>query len=88
MNTAKLLQKPVGMLLGAVAGLAAGAAFERVWRSVSGADDVPRATDEHRRWGEIVTAAALQGAVFAAVKAAVDRASATCVSRVVGRWPD
>jgi hypothetical protein len=43
--------------------------------------------DEHRGWGEILTAAALQGAVFAAVRAAVDRGSAQGVRRLTGHWP-
>jgi hypothetical protein len=86
-NRAMIAQRPVSLLLGAAAGAAAGALFQRVWRMASGADDVPHATDEDRGWGEILVAAALQGAVFAAVKAAVDRASATSVRRMTGQWP-
>jgi hypothetical protein len=47
----------------------------------------PSATDEERGWGEILAAAALQGAIFALVKAAVDRAGATGVKKVTGEWP-
>ena len=54
---------------------------------VASDDDAPNATDEDRGWGEVLTAAALQGAIFAAVKAAVDRAGATGMRRVTGRWP-
>lgn len=39
-------------------------------------DDAPDATDEHRTWQEVLLAAALQGAIFAVFKAAVDRAGA------------
>lgn len=88
MNSARLAQKPVSLLLGAVAGAAAGALFRRGWQLVSGAEDVPRATDEQGHWGQILIAAALQGAVFAAVKAAVDRASATGMRRFTGHWPE
>jgi hypothetical protein len=87
-NSARLAQKPVSLLLGAAAGAAASALFRRGWRLVSGADDVPSAVDEHSRWGHILLAAALQGAVFAVVKAAVDRASATGLRRFTGHWPD
>jgi hypothetical protein len=45
------------------------------------------ATDEDRSWGEILVAAALQGAVFALVKAAVDRAGASGVRKVTDEWP-
>lgn len=83
----KLAYKPFGLLLGAAAGMLAGAVFERAWRALSGSDDVPHATDEDRRWGEILAAAALQGAVFAVVKAAADRAGAQGMRRLTGYWP-
>lgn len=87
MNAARLARKPIGLMLGAGAGLLAGLAFERAWRMLSGSEEVPSPIDEDRGWGEILTAAALQGAVFAVVKAAVDRASAQSVRRFTGRWP-
>lgn len=83
----KLLYKPVGTALGVVAGLLAGVVFRQVWRAVAGDDDAPDATDEERTWGEILAAAALQGAIFAVVKAAVDRAGAQGVRKVTGTWP-
>jgi Protein of unknown function (DUF4235) len=83
----KVAYKPVGLVLGAVAGAAAGLVFRQVWKRVSGEDEAPSATDEERGWAEILAAAALQGAIFALVRAAVDRAGATGVRRVTGRWP-
>jgi len=83
----KLLYKPVGTALGLAAGLLAGMLFKQVWRVVAGDDEAPDATDEQRRWGEILAAAALQGAIFAVVKAAVDRAGAEGVRKVTGTWP-
>jgi len=83
----KLLYKPVGTALGLAAGLLAGMLFKQVWRVVAGDDEAPDATDEERRWGEILAAAALQGAIFAVVKAAVDRAGAEGVRKVTGTWP-
>ncbi|GAA1814350.1 DUF4235 domain-containing protein [Luedemannella flava] len=87
MNTSKLAYKPVGMVLGMLAGAAAGLIFKQVWKVVEGDNDAPNATDEERQWGEILLAAALQGAIFAVVKAAVDRAGATGVRKVTGEWP-
>jgi hypothetical protein len=84
----KIAYKPVGILLGLAAGAVAGAVFKQVWRVASGDDDAPNATDEDRGWVEILAAAALQGAIFAVVKAAVDRGGATGVRRVTGQWPD
>jgi len=83
----KLAYKPVGLLLGVGAGMVAGAIFKQVWKLASGDDDTPNATDEERGWGEILLAAAVQGAIFAVVKAAIDRGGATSVRKVTGEWP-
>jgi hypothetical protein len=85
--TRKIAYKPVGLLLGAAAGAVAGLVFKQIWKRVAGDDDAPNATDEHRGWAEVMAAAALQGAIFALVKAAVDRAGATGVRKVTGHWP-
>jgi predicted metal-dependent enzyme (double-stranded beta helix superfamily) len=84
----KIAYKPVGILLGMAAGAIAGAAFKQVWKLASGDDDTPNATDEDRGWVEVLAAAALQGAIFAVVKAAVDRGGATGVRKFTGEWPD
>jgi hypothetical protein len=84
----KLAYKPVGILLGIGAGALAGLVFKQVWRVAAGDNDAPNATDEDRGWGEVLAAAALQGAIFAVVKAAVDRGGATGVRKVTGSWPN
>jgi predicted metal-dependent enzyme (double-stranded beta helix superfamily) len=86
-KVSKVAYKPVGMLLGIGAGIVAGAIFKQVWKIAAGDDEAPDATDEERGWGEILAAAALQGAIFAVVKAAVDRGGASGVRRLTGRWP-
>jgi hypothetical protein len=83
----KLAYKPVGLALGATAGVLAGMVFQQVWKRMAGEQDTPNATDEDRAWLEILAAAALQGVIFGVVKAAVDRAAATGVRRVTGHWP-
>ena len=84
----KIAYKPVGLLLWIGAGALAGFVFKEVWKLASGDDDAPNATDEDRGWGEILAAAALQGAIFAVVKALVDRGGATSVRKITGEWPD
>ncbi|MEV8506063.1 DUF4235 domain-containing protein [Actinoplanes sp. NPDC051475] len=84
----KVAYKPVGLLLGIGAGAVAGFIFKEIWKLASGDDDAPNATDEERGWGEIIAAAALQGAIFATVKALVDRGGATGVRKITGTWPD
>ncbi|MFJ1755496.1 DUF4235 domain-containing protein [Kitasatospora sp. NPDC088134] len=87
MNVAAVVYKPVGLAVGALGGVLAGAVFKRVWQRVADEDDTPNPTDEDRGWREVLTAAALQGAVFALVKAALDRSGATVWRRVTGTWP-
>lgn len=84
----KVAYKPVGLLLGIGAGAVAGFVFKEIWKFASGDDDAPNATDEDRSWGEILAAAALQGAIFATVKALVDRGGAAGVRKITGEWPD
>ncbi|MFE1384357.1 DUF4235 domain-containing protein [Streptomyces sp. NPDC058740] len=87
MKASKIAYKPVGLTLGAVSGMAAGMAFKQAWKMIGHEDDAPDATDEHRTWKEVLLAAALQGAIFAVVKAAVERAGATTTRRLTGTWP-
>jgi hypothetical protein len=84
---AKVFYKPFGLLVSVVAGLIAGAIFKRVWRTVAHEEDAPDATDADKGWGEVVAAAAAQGAVFGGVKAAMDRAGASGFARLTGTWP-
>jgi hypothetical protein len=83
----KLLYRPVGLIAGAGAGVLASFMFKKVWRLAAGDDGAPDALDEERGWSEILIAAALQGAIFAIVKATVDRASAEGVRKLTGSWP-
>ena len=83
----KLFYKPWGMLAGVIGGAIAGAVFKRLWRLASGEDETPTATDPSRGWVEIVVAAALEGAVYGAVKAAVDRGGAASFEKATGTWP-
>ncbi|MEU0405666.1 DUF4235 domain-containing protein [Streptomyces sp. NPDC006197] len=87
MKASKIAYKPVGLMFGAVSGLIAGAAFRQAWKMIGHDDDAPDATDEDRTWQEVLLAAGLQGAIFSAVKAAVDRAGAAAIRRLTGTWP-
>ncbi|MEU6440788.1 DUF4235 domain-containing protein [Streptomyces sp. NPDC047046] len=87
MQVDKVAYKPVGLALGMGAGMVAGALFRQVWKRLGHEDEAPAAGDENRRWGEILVAAALQGAVFSTVRAAVERGGATAAKRLTGKWP-
>lgn len=83
----KMLYKPLGLVVSSLGGLAASMLFKQIWRRVSGEDDAPDATDAKYGWAEVVVAAAVQGAIFGAVKAAVDRAGAEGYHKATGDWP-
>jgi Protein of unknown function (DUF4235) len=83
----RLLYKPFGLLTGVLGGLLARAIFKRVWVAVAHEEKAPEATDERRGWGEVLAAAAAEGAVFGGVKALIDRAGATGFARLTGEWP-
>jgi hypothetical protein len=79
--------KPVGFALSWTSGTLAGMAFRKIWKSLRDEDDAPDALDPDRRLGEILLAAAIQGAIFASVRSLVDRAGARAIERRTGFWP-
>ena len=83
----KLIYKALSLLVSMLASLLAGMIFKKLWKVTPGSDEAPEATDERRGWGEVLLAAALQGAIFALIKAAFDRAAAEGVRQVTGEWP-
>lgn len=87
MKASKVAYKPIGLALGAVSGVVAGGVFKQVWKRLGHDEDAPDATDEERTWREVLSAAVLQGAIFAGVKAAVDRGGAVATRRLTGTWP-
>src|SRR5215467_6232743 len=83
----KIVYKIIGLLSGALAGILASAIVKKVWQITPGEDEAPDATDTRRSWGEILTAAALQGAIFAVIRAAVERDTATGTEKLTGEQP-
>ena len=67
--------------------LAAGAVFKQIWKRISDEEEAPKALESEYGWREVLPAAALQGAVFALVKAAIQRGGAKGFERVTGLWP-
>jgi Protein of unknown function (DUF4235) len=84
---ARVLYKPFGLLFGVLGGILAGAIFKRLWGAVAHEEEAPKATDERKSWGEVVAAAAAEGAVFGGVKALIDRGGATGFAHLTGAWP-
>jgi Protein of unknown function (DUF4235) len=84
---ARIIYKPLGLLVSVLGGIVAGAIFKRIWRAVANEEEAPKATAQDKTWREVITAAAAQGAFFGGVKAAIDRAGATGFQRLTGVWP-
>jgi len=83
---AKLLFIPVSLIGGLLAGLIAKKTFEGIWGLI--ADEEPPES-EHREisWPKLLAAAAIEGAIFRAVKEATDHGSRRAFAGVTGTWP-
>ncbi|MEU6814697.1 DUF4235 domain-containing protein [Streptomyces sp. NPDC046860] len=90
-NTSKvkapLLHKPVGFAISWAGGALAGLAFRKAWMVIRHEEEAPDPLDPDRGWGEILLAAAVQGAIFAVARSVVDRTRAKAVARSTGTWP-
>jgi hypothetical protein len=84
---AKALYTPISIVFSVLGGLVAGAVFKQIWKRVSDEEEAPKALESEYGWKEILPAAALQGAIFALVKAMVQRGGAQGVRRLTGYWP-
>jgi hypothetical protein len=84
---AKLAYRPIGLAGGILAGLVSGAVFKQVWKKVAKKDDAPDALQSEYSLQEVIISAAIQGAIFAATKATIDRLGARAFTRMTGSWP-
>jgi hypothetical protein len=84
---AKVLYKPLGILMSVVGGLVATSLFRRAWKLIAHEDEAPKPTQPGRTWREVLGAAALQGAIVGLVHAVVDRAGARGFEKATGTWP-
>jgi hypothetical protein len=82
----KLLFIPFSVAGGLIAGFLGKKIFEQAWGII---DEREPPEPEHRdaSWGKVLAAAALEGAVFRATRAAVDRGSRRAFEGVTGSWP-
>ena len=83
---AKLIYKPVGILVGVLTGLVATRVFEKIWGLFS--DTEPADPDDREAgWAEVVIAATISGAIFGACRAIIQRGGAKGFERATGIWP-
>jgi len=88
-KSAKVLYRPWGMLASMLGGLIAGQIVGLIWKkAVPGDQDhPPKPLDSEYRLRQILVAALVQGAIFAAVRALIDRGGARLFERATGEWP-
>ena len=83
----RLLYKPFGFAVTALAGLAAARFYKRLWRGLTNHKETPQAMNEDSTWGQVLVASAFKGALFAVVKAASRRSAASGYASLTGTWP-
>jgi len=86
---AKILYRPVGIAGSIAGGLVASAVFKQVWKRATPGpvSDPPKPLQSEYSFREVLVAAAVQGAIFAVVKATIDRGGARAFQRWTGEWP-
>lgn len=88
-TAAKVLYKPVGIIASILAGTVASTMFKQIWKRVSpqSEGDAPGPLQSEFPLKEILLAAVLQGAIFAGVRALVQRQGAKAFAKATGEWP-
>jgi hypothetical protein len=84
---AKLAYRPIGLIGGILAGTLSGIVFKQIWKVVAQEEDAPGALQSEYSLPEVVIAAAIQGAIFAATKATIERVGARGFKQLTGAWP-
>lgn len=82
----KILFLPFSVLGGVLAGLVGKKLFERIWALVD-KEEPPDPKHRDVSWLKLVPALLLQGAIFRAVRGAVDHGSRQAFSALTNSWP-
>jgi Protein of unknown function (DUF4235) len=82
----KFLFVPISILSGILAGLLGRKLFDRVW-GIFDEEEPPDSRHLEISWQKLLVAAALQGAIFRAIKEATDHGSRRAFMRLTGTWP-
>ena len=82
----KFLFLPFSIAAGLLAGVLGKKLFNGIWGLI---DDEEPPDSKHLEisWGKLIAAAAVQGAVFRAVKEATDHGSRRAFMNLTGSWP-
>ena len=82
----KVLFIPISLVGGLLAGFISKKVFDLIW-SLFDDEEAPESAHRDVPWAKLVLAAAVQGAIFRAVKSAADHGSRRAFMRLTGTWP-
>lgn len=82
----KLLFIPVSVSVGVLAGMLGKPVVNQVWGWIDD-QDPPEPSHRFAPWWKVLTAAAIQGAIFRVIRALVDRSLRRGFMSVTGSWP-
>jgi hypothetical protein len=82
----KFVFAPIGIVLGLIAGSFGKKIFEQIWGLI---DEEEPPKPEHREfsWPKLISALAVEGAIFRLTKGLVDHATRTSFAKLTGSWP-
>jgi Protein of unknown function (DUF4235) len=88
-KAAKILYRPWGLVASLLGGLIAAQIFQQVWKRLDpdNPDDPPQPLQSEYQLRKILVAALIQGAIFSAVRALINRGGARVFERWTGEWP-
>jgi hypothetical protein len=88
-KAAKILYRPWGLVASLLGGLIAGQMVQLLWKHLDpdSPDDPPTPLQSEYRLPKILIAALVQGAIFSAVRALINRGGARAFERWTGEWP-
>jgi len=88
-KSAKMLYRPIGLVGSLFAGVLASQIFGQIYKRVTAGEnaDPPKALESEYALRDVLIAATIQGAIFACIKALMNRGGARAFQRWTGEWP-
>jgi hypothetical protein len=81
-----LVFKPVGIIVGLLAGIVGKKVFVLIW-SVIDDEDAPEPKHREIALGKLVIALLVEGAIFRALRGLADHGARHAFTRITGEWP-
>ncbi len=81
-----LVFRPVGLLIGLLAGVVGKKIFDLVWKLIDD-EDAPEPKYREIAFGKLVVALLLEGAIFQVLRGLADHGARHGFARLTGEWP-